>query len=353
MMTVARSQLVDLSVTPWYHVISKTVRGAFLLGEGEFDRKQWIEERIELLTKIFAIDVASFAVLDNHLHLTVHLDPKRTDDWSDEEVTRRWLTIHPPRGTNRKPLEVTAEIVREKARDTEFVANTRQRLGNLGWFMKSLKEPLARLANRADGTTGPFWQSRYKSIAILDLNALLATCAYIDLNPVAAGIETLPEESAYTSLRVRVEHCRRQGRIADLQAARQSAVAGSLATRGLEDDTLWLCPIEDRRHRDAHARTGLFEGFSLGSYLQLVDWTSRLVRQGKARVSHHVAALLDRLGTCADSWQATMRRLFTTSRPTGVAFAFDRDRLREAAVQRGVHHLANFGGCPTASSDRS
>ena len=187
-MTVARSQLVDLAVTPWYHVISKTVRGAFLLGEGEFDRKQWIEQRIELLTKIFAIDVASFTVLDNHLHLTVHLDPEQVNDWSNEEVIRRWLTIHPPRGANRKSLEVTPEIVSEKARDAKFVAVARERLGDLGWFMKSLKEPLARLANRADGTTGAFWQSRYKSIAILDTNALLATCAYVDLNPVAAGI---------------------------------------------------------------------------------------------------------------------------------------------------------------------
>ena len=66
-MTVARSDLVDVNVTRWYHVISKTVRGAFLLGEGEEDRKQWIEERLEELTQIFAIDVAGYTVLDSHL----------------------------------------------------------------------------------------------------------------------------------------------------------------------------------------------------------------------------------------------------------------------------------------------
>ncbi len=96
-MTVARSQLVDVSVTPWYHVISKTVRGAFLLGDDGFDRKQWIEDRLELLAQVFAINVASFSVLDNHLHLLVCLDPDHVKDWSDEEVIRRWLTIHPPR----------------------------------------------------------------------------------------------------------------------------------------------------------------------------------------------------------------------------------------------------------------
>jgi hypothetical protein len=46
-MTVARSQLVDTNVTPRYHVISGTVRGALLLGEGGEDRKAWIENRLE------------------------------------------------------------------------------------------------------------------------------------------------------------------------------------------------------------------------------------------------------------------------------------------------------------------
>ena len=344
-MTVARSQLVDVSVTPWYHVISKTVRGAFLLRDDGFDRKQWIEDRLELLTSVFAIDVAGFVALDSHFHLLVCLDPDLVTDWSDEEVTRRWLTIHPPRGADRKPLEVTPEIIRNMAQDGKFVATIRQRLGDLGWFMKSLKEPLARLANQHDGTTGAFWQSRYKSIAMLDPQALLATNAYIDLNVLAAGLVQVPEESPHTSIRARIEHCRQQGRLNDLWAARESSVAGVQATRGLED-SLWLCPIEDRRHQEADSRRGVLDGFSLGSYLQLVDWTSRLIRQGKARVSEEVAALLERLGTTCDAWQATMSRLFSTSRHTGVAFAFSRARLREEAIRRGRHHLANFSGCP-------
>ena len=155
----------------------------------------------------------------------------------------------------------------------------------------------------------------------------------------------LPEESSHTSIRDRIEHCRQQGRLNDLPAAARSSVAGVQASAGIEDD-LWLCPIEDRRHQDASSRPGLLDGFSLGSYLQLVDWTSRLAREGKASGSSGVAALLDRLGTTAEAWQATMSRLFTTSRPTGVAFAFDRDRLRKEARRRGRHHMANFGGCP-------
>jgi hypothetical protein len=61
-MTVARSQLVDVNVSPWYHVSSKTVRGARLLGEGEEDRKQWIENRLQELSHVFALEIAGFAI---------------------------------------------------------------------------------------------------------------------------------------------------------------------------------------------------------------------------------------------------------------------------------------------------
>jgi hypothetical protein len=54
----------------------------------------------------------------------------------------------------------------------------RERLQSLSWFMKCLKEPLARLANRQDNTPGFFFEGRFKSVAILDEESLLATCAW-------------------------------------------------------------------------------------------------------------------------------------------------------------------------------
>ena len=146
--------------------------------------------------------------------------------------------------------------------------------------MKCLKEPLSRLANREEQTRGAFFEGRFKSVAILDEEALLATCAYIDLNPVAAGIADVPEASAHTSIKERVDHVQAQGRTEELKAARTGSVAGSAAAAGLEESH-WLCPIEDRRRLDS-AREGMVEGFSLGNYLLLVDYTARLFREGKA-----------------------------------------------------------------------
>jgi hypothetical protein len=86
----------------------------------------------------------------------------------------------------------------------------------------------------------------------------------------------------------------------------------------------------------------MLEGFSLGSYLLLVDYTSRLCRQGKARVGREVASILDRLGTNAEAWAHRMQRLFARSRLFGSYFTTDRERLRELARNRGVHHLDNL-----------
>ena len=54
-MTIARAHLIDPAVTRWYHCITRCVRRACLLGEGEGDRKVWIDRRIEELAQIFSI----------------------------------------------------------------------------------------------------------------------------------------------------------------------------------------------------------------------------------------------------------------------------------------------------------
>jgi len=192
------------------------------------------------------------------------------------------------------------------------------------------------------------WLPRFRKTTILAtprfrLDGALATCAYIDLNPVAAGIAEVPETSEHTSIKERVDHVRTQGRIEDLEATQTGSVAGSCASAGLEESH-WLCPIEDRRQLDS-SREGMLEGFSLGSYLLLVDYTGRLFRDGKAAVSREVAGILERLGTTAETWQARLEKL-SKGRFFGRFFAASRQRLREVANRLGLHRVPNVGGCP-------
>jgi hypothetical protein len=180
-------------------------------------------------------------------------------------------------------------------------------------------------------------------VAILDEGSLLATRAYIDLNPLAAGIVELPEESLHTSIATRVEHVTTAGRTGDLKVAEHGSVAGSNASAGLEE-SIWLCPIGDRQRLDS-LREGMLEGFSLGSYLLLVDHTGGLFRDGKAAISATIAGILERLGTSAENWQCRLEKLMK-GRLLGRFFAAGRLRLREFAARLGLNHLPNFGGCP-------
>jgi REP element-mobilizing transposase RayT len=338
-MTMPRCQLVDLEVTRYYHCISRCVRRAMLCGQGFEHRKLWIERRLERLAQNFALSVCGFAVMDNHLHVLVRLDPARSRAWDANEVVRRWLEVYPPRNVDLDDRRVVGQWVEQQAKDRKKVEQWRVRLQNLGWFMKALKEPLARMANKEDDCKGTFWESRYKSIAILDEEALLAVCAYIDLNPVAAGIAATPETSRHTSVRQRVEHARRAGKLGSLKGAAQGSLAGSRAA-GRFEESHWLCPLEDLRNKGS-SREGMLENFSLGSYLLLVDYTSRLCRPGKARLSGEVAGIFERLGTRAEFWEARIKALFGKPRIMGSYFAVDRQRLRELARRKGRHHLDN------------
>ncbi len=100
-------------------------------------------------------------------------------------------------------------------------------------------------------------------MAVLDEEGLLAISVYIDLNPVAAQVAKTPETSEHTSIKQRLKHVEAQGTTAQLEAAKNGSVAGSRAAAGLED-SLWLCPIEDRRGLDS-TREGMMQSFSLGS----------------------------------------------------------------------------------------
>ncbi len=225
-MTIARAQLVDASVTRWYHCITRCVCRAFLLGEESHNRKEWIENRLQELPGIFAVSVAGFSVMDNHLHLLVRLDPDIATGWSDEEVVRRWGKLFPPRDKSREPLPVTRRLgpvalARPSVGGDSSGAPAKPELVN------EMPQGTTRTTRQSPGQRPRhFFEERFKSIAILDEEALLATCAYIDLNPVAAGIAEVPEASPHTSIAARIDHVKEQGRLADLTAVPAGIVHG-------------------------------------------------------------------------------------------------------------------------------
>jgi hypothetical protein len=138
----------------------------------------------------------------------------------------------------------------------------------------------------------------------LDEESLLATAAYIDLNPVAAGLALTPEESAHTSLRSRIDHCQANGSVATLRDDL------SIFTRDQAQEAgLWLLPVDDDRSHGGE-RPGLHEGFTLSCYLRLVDASSRMIRAGKASLEADMAPIFQRLGLDQRVLESTVAKLF-------------------------------------------
>lgn len=345
-MPIARRRIVNPAVTRWYHCISECVRQTCLLS-ADPKRQRWLEHRLEELVQIFAIAVSGFSIMGNHLHTLIRLDPQRARKWSDEEVARRWGRLFPPRDKRRQPLPVNRSWIQARLKDPAWVVQTRARLQDLGWFMKCLKEPLARLANAEDGTRGAFFASRYKSVAILDERALLTACAYIDLNPLAAGITKLPEESPFTSILARVAHAFPRLTREELLSTLRGEIARPEGVGQIEQ-THWLCPLEDRSSQGA-PREGMLPGFSLPRYLLLVDYSARLLRAGKAHLSADVAPIFERLQITAEVWQHRLQQLTSGKKLAGGMlwgrmFATSREALSAAATRLGFRRLANLGG---------
>jgi hypothetical protein len=337
-MSTPRSRLVDPLVTPWYHCISRCVRHAFLCGDHHAHRKQWIENRLRELVGIFAIECAGFSVMDNHLHLLLRIDSRKAEGWSGEEVARRWLALFPMRDIQGKPTAITDARVARFAADADWIAEARSRLANLGWFMKSLKEPLARIANKEEGVSGAFWEGRYKSVGILDEESLLATAAYIDLNPLAAGVVATPEESEHTSLATRISHCEANGTVETLRDDL------SVLTRNpTQEAGLWLLPVDDDRSQGGE-RPGLHDGLTLSCYLRLVDASSRMIRAGKASLEAEMAPIFERLRLDQHVLESTVSKLFEpgsriSNRLGRTPERVDADQVRSDTKARGEPRL--------------
>ena len=283
-MTYPRLHMVDPQTPGFFHCISRCVRRASLCGEDAYSgrsyehRKAWVEERLLALAECFAVGLYAYAVMSNHVHVVLHVDPQVAQTWPDEEVAERWVRLFPVRVDGTIDERLCEEKVRRLQGDPERMAELRSRLGSLSWFMRCLNEPIARQANREDGCTGRFWEGRFKSQALLDERAVLSCMVYVDLNPIRAGIARDLVVSEHTSIRRRFQ---RTETTTTSWKARLRPVAGML-----------LAPALSLRTVD---------------YVELVDWSGRVAREGKrGAIAAEAPPILIQLGLRERQWHAQM-----------------------------------------------
>jgi len=297
-MTVARERLIDITTTPYYHVINRCVRRAFLCGEDPYTgksyehRRQWIVDKIKTLSDIFAIDICAYAVMSNHYHLVLHVNEPEALSWDFNEIIDRWYQLFNGNGLVDKYLAGEILSQGEMAAITDCVNVWHKRLQDISWYMRCLNEAIAREANSEEGCKGRFWEGRFKSQALLDETALLTCMMYVDLNPIRAGMTHQLEASDFTSIQERIVA------VANTLKHAQQKIEKKTSTQKSTTHTTLYPFLGTERQEDP---SGI--PYSLIDYFQLIDWTGRAIREDKkGAIPAHIQPLLQTLNINENEW---------------------------------------------------
>jgi len=303
-MTRPRKVLISLADTPFYHITSRCVRRAYLCGVDHYSgrdyehRRQWVVDRIRLLSSLFAIDICAYAVMSNHYHLVLKLCPEQLTDLTDEQIMDRWCAMFKGPLLVQRHRSGEALTPAERATVGDIVRTWRGKLASLSWFMRCLNQPIARRANLEDKCTGKFWESRFNSQALKTEEAVLSCMVYADLNPIRAGLATSPETSSYTSVQERIHPAFNL----------QRAIRRQLKCGDLLDFRCSLKPLLDFKDTVTQQhRSGIL--FTHRDYLELVDWSGRAILKDKTGyIDQHLPPILRRLAIHAEQWQLNTTR---------------------------------------------
>ncbi len=175
-----------------YHVVSRSALQGFVLGDTE---KELLLKLLQRLAAVYFAEVFGFCLMGNHFHLLVRMSPG--DALPDDEIRRRFLLYYGP-DTDRILADGQIPFYRQK-------------WASLSEFVKELKQTFSRLYNKSQGRKGFFWSERFKSVVVDSGDTLVNCLAYIDLNPVRAGLVKRPEDYRWCSLAYHLQTRNRGG----------------------------------------------------------------------------------------------------------------------------------------------
>ena len=167
-----------------YHVMSRTALQGFPIREVD---KDYLLGLIKRLSTLYCVDVLGFAILGNHFHLVARMHPE--EEVTNQEVIQRYQKFYGD----------------EKYIGGEQVEEVRKRLCSLAAYVKDIKQGFTFYYNKKYRRQGFFWGGRFKSLIVEDGKTLVNLLAYVDLNPIRAGIVKRPEEYKWCSLGYHVQ----------------------------------------------------------------------------------------------------------------------------------------------------
>ena len=254
-----------------YHIISRVVGGEVIFGPQE---KEYFLELLERFAMGFFVSIHSFCIMGNHFHILATGLEDQAFNASEDELLRRYRLMYgkdaePPQGS----YDNSGNVIPDPDNGIERL---RERLGSISRFVQELKQTFSRRYNKAHNRTGYLWSDRFKGIIVYRGEAQLVCSSYIDLNPVRAGLVTLPEDYRWSSLGLRVRSPSRANRLLT-PLTLMDAIDGTEELYGL--------PFINPRK----------EWYSVNWYREFVYVSGGIEREGKARISQRA---IDELVAC-------------------------------------------------------
>ena len=183
-------RLIINDETAVYHVMSRTALTGFPLEDVE---KDFMLDLIRRYSALYLTEILGFCLMGNHFHILVKMFPEHK--YTDEEIKKRYAAFY---GDKRELYEGQIPSLREK-------------FSNLSEFVREIKVGFTRYYNKRHNRRGYFWGGRFKSVIVENGETLINCLAYIDLNPIRAGLVERPEDYRWNSLGYHVQADNKDG----------------------------------------------------------------------------------------------------------------------------------------------
>ena len=183
-----------------YHCVSRVVDRRFVFDAAERERFRMFMRMYENFS---GCRVLSYCIMSNHFHLLLEVPPMPVGGISDEELLKRLAAIYKEAVVAAVAQEIAdARAVGDEVGEAAVAgihARYTYRMHHLSEFMKTLLQCFTRWFNRTHQRSGTLWEERYKSVIVESGIAARTMAAYIDLNPVRAGMVADPAEYRWSS----------------------------------------------------------------------------------------------------------------------------------------------------------
>ncbi|MGD2089128.1 MAG: hypothetical protein PVH61_23320 [Candidatus Aminicenantes bacterium] len=196
----------------FFHIMSRTVGQEFYLGDVE---KEKLFNIIQYYSGFYFVKVIGLTIMSNHFHLLIKSEPDSY--YSDDQVKQR-IEKYMDKDKDKKKKKKKKMKMKDKEEEGEEVEveegeeeisnhklqQIKKQMADISEYVRAFKQTFSRWYNKMNNRTGYFWGDRFKSVLIEKGEALINCLAYIDLNPVRAGIVNRPEDYRWSGIGYRI-----------------------------------------------------------------------------------------------------------------------------------------------------